>query len=449
MAKGKNVVKSTQGNLKLLFIIVLIIAWAMVIITITGDNSEEEQMKLVRAGELLLEDELYVRAAEKYAKAINDYSTDINDELEEKLLYIYKDGNLKAQYEDLVEQRILDGKAKAEEYIDYCTTLIQKGSIAKAMPLLKKGEEQYDNEELTALYESVKYQRSIRDLVCTTLKTPSSNWLIPAFDGTKWGYVDNRDSVVIEFKYEEAYPFAGDYAVVKIDGGYILIDKSCNKMAIDKVGLDEMVSMAGSKIVGIKDGKYYLFSEYFEPIIVEGHESGFEGIYLNDNGLIVAKSGGKWAIFSSSMEPVTEFIFDDVVVNSRNQVFTKKGAVVKDAGGYYIVNEEGKAYFEKRFQEIKGYEGGLIAAKDESGKWGFIDGTATYIIEPQYEDAMSFSHHLGAVKYAGKWGYINRYNTMIVENDYEEVMPFLSGSALVKDSSGIYSIITLKYHESF
>ena len=258
MAKGKNVVKSTQGTLKILFIIAVAIAWAMVIVTITGNDAEEEQMKLIQAGDILLEDELYVRAAEKYAKAIREYSTDKNDDLEEKLLHIYQDGNLKEQYEELIEQRIETGRAKTEEYIDYCRVLVQQGNITKAMPMLKKGEEQHDNKELTALYESVKYENYVKDLVCTTLKIPSDNWLIPAFDGNCWGYVDNRDSVVIDFKYEEAHPFAGNYAVVKTDGIYILIDKNGNKMAVDKVGIEKVVSMVGSKIVGIKDILYSL-----------------------------------------------------------------------------------------------------------------------------------------------------------------------------------------------
>lgn len=449
MAKGKNVVKSTQGTLRLLFIVAVVIAWAVTVITITSNKDEEEQMKLIQAGDLLLEDELYVRAAEKYAESINKYSTERNAELEEKLLYIYKDGNLRSQYEDLVKERIAQGKAKENEYIDYCGSLIKKGSISKAIPLLKAGEDQYDNEELTALYESVKYENRIRDFVTTTMKIPGSNWLIPAFDGTKWGYVNSSDSVVLNFKYDEAYPFAGGYAVVKIDGGYILIDTSGNKMAIDKVGLDEVVSMVGNKIAGIKDGRYYLFSKYFEPINIEGYENGFEEIYLNDNGLVVVKSGGKWAIFSSAMEPVTEFVFEDVGVNSRGQVFTNSSAVVKDANGYYIINDKGQAYFAERFLEMKGYEGGIVAYKDESGLWGYVNTSAKIIVEPQYEDAQSFSHHLGAVKYGGEWGYINRYNTMIIESKYDEAMPFLTGKALVKDSRGIYSVITLKYYESF
>lgn len=449
MAKGKNVVKSTQGMLKLLFIIALVVAWMIAIMTIINDDTIEQQMKLIQEGDLLLEDELYVRAADKYVKAIRNYKTEMNEELEEKLLYIYKDGNLVSQYDELQEQRISEGKAKVEEYIYYAGRLVKEGKVSRAMPILAEGEKQYDNEELTALYESVKYENTVKDFVTTTMKMPGINWIIPAFDGTNWGYINKGDSVILNFKYEETFPFTGSYTVVKKDGGYIVIDTSGNKMAIDKLGLDKIVSMVGDKIVGIKNDKYYLFTKFFEPITMEGFENGYEGIYLNDNGLILIKDAGKWAIYSSSMEPITEFIFEDVVENSRGQIYTNSNAVVKDSKGYYIINDKGQAYFEDRFLEMKGYEGGIVAFKDESQKWGFVNISATEIIKPQYEDAMSFSHHLGAIKYGGEWGYVNRYNTMIIKNDYEEVMPFLNGSALVKNSRGIYSIITLKYYASF
>lgn len=449
MAKGKNIVKSTQGMLRLLLVVIMVIAWVVAITTLLGNNEEEMQMELIQSADILLEDELYVRAAEKYVKAINSYTTDKNEELEVKLLSIYKEGNLTEEYRELIENRIESKKASPEEYISYASELLNRGTMTKAVKILAAGEEQYDDAELTRLYESVKYTTTIKDLDSATVKTPSTSWIMPTFDGEKWGYISSDGDLMIDFRYEEALSFAGSYTVVKENGVYIVIDQKGNKIAIDKKGLDEVTSMVGSKIAGVKDGRYYLFNQYFEQVMVEDYENGFEGICLNDNGLVVAKSGGKWAVFSADMEPVTEFIYDDVVLNSRGQVFTDKSAVVKDAGGYFIINHEGKAYFETRFAELKGLEGGLIAFSEENGKWGFINGSGNIIVEPQYEDAYSFSQHLGAVKYAGKWGFINRYNTMAIEAEYESVIPFLKGKSLVTDSFGNYKVITLKYQEVF
>ena len=449
MAKGKNIVKSTQGTLKLLFIVAMIIAWLVAGSTFLGKSAEEQQMELIQSGESLLEDELYVRAAEKYVAAINNYSTEKNNELEAKLLCIYKEGNLLEEYQKLIEKRIENKKASIEEYIAYGQEMIATGATTKAVKILAIGEEVYDDAVLTELFESVKYENSVKALDSEIVRMPSTDWIIPAYNGEKWGFVESDGDILIDYKYEEVLNFTGEYTVAKADGEYIVIDQRGNKIAIDETGVEEVTSMIGNKIVGVKEGRYYLFNKYFEPIILEKYPNGFEGIYLNDNGLVVAKMEGKWAIFSSGMESVTEFIYEDVVLNSREQIFTDKSAVVKDANGYFVINQEGKAYFETRFAKMKGLEGGLIAFSNGDGKWGFVNGDGNVIVEPQYEDAYSFSQHLGAVKYAGKWGFINRYNTMVIEAQYENAMPFLSGKSLVTDSLGIHKIITLRYQEVF
>lgn len=447
MAKGKNIVKSTQGTLKLLFIVTMIIAWLVAITTFLGKSAEELQVELIQSAESLLEDGLYVRAAEKYVEAVNRYSTEKNDELEAQLLRVYKEGNLLEEYHELLEDRVENKKATVEEYISYGQEMIDTGATSRAVKMLAIGEEMYNDVTLTKLYESVKYENSVKALNSEIVEIPSSSWIMPVCNGEKWGYIESDGDLLIDFKYEEVLDFAGDYTVAKADGEYIVIDQRGNKIAIDKNGVDEVTAMVGNKIAAVKGGRHFLFNRYFEPVVLEDYPDGFEGIYLNDNGLVVAKAGGKWAVFSSNMKPITEFIYDDVVLNSRGQVFTDNSAVVKDANGYFAINHEGKTYFETRFAKMKGFEGGLIAFSNGDGKWGFVNSSAEVIVQPQYEDAYSFSQQLGAVKYAGKWGFINRYDTMVIEAEYENAMPFLDGKSLVTDSLGIHKIIKLRYQD--
>lgn len=449
MAKGKNIVKTTVRTLTLLLIGAVIICWGIAIPNVLGEDPEKLQNQLVQEAETLIKDGLYVRGAQNYVQAINQYFTKNNEKLEERLLTIYKEGNLLAEYYDLLESRIENKKALVEEYISYGSELVESGSLAKAVTILAQGEELYDDTKLTELYESIKYISSIKEMDSETLSTPGTSWIIPSYDGNKWGFIDSSGDLILDFKYEEAIGFSGNYTVVKEEGTYLVIDRRGNRIAVDKRGLDQITNMVGNLLVGVKDGRYYLFSQYFDLINIEGYENGFEGMYLNDNGLLVVKNNGKWAIFSQNLEPVTEFVYEEVVVNSRNQIFTDSSAVVKDAGGYFVINSEGVGYSEKRFKQMKGLEEGLIAFAQEDGKWGFVNGVGEVIVEPKFEDAFSFSQHLGAVKYAGKWGFINRYGTMIMEAEYESVSPFYRGMSLAKDSQGRYKVITLKYQEVF
>ena len=68
--------------------------------------------------------------------------------------------------------------------------------------------------------------------------------------------------------------FSGDYAVVKIDGVYTLIDQNGYWNAVDKNGLDQVIDIAGDKIIGVKDGKYGIYSNMFERLNEEDYEKG-------------------------------------------------------------------------------------------------------------------------------------------------------------------------------
>ena len=95
---------------------------------------------------------------------------------------------------------------------------------------------------------------------------------------------------------------------------------------------------------------------------------------------------------------------------------------------------------------MKGMEGGLAAAMDSSGLWGFTNEKGELVVACQYEDAFSFSDDLAAVKYAGKWVYINRYGTMVIEPQFAQGFPFLEVRALVSDELGNYRILELMYY---
>lgn len=445
MAKGKNIVKKTQGMLILILVAVTTVSWLMTVSILSKDGPLELQSQLVEEGNLLLEDGLYVRAAECYEEAISSYNTENNEVLEEKLLQIYKEGNLSEKYEALQMDRIEQGRAKEAEYIAYAGQLLEEGNESRVVSILSQGEEQYDNAQLTELYESIKYSHSLKALDSSHLHIPFGSWYIPVSNGETWGYIQADGDLFLNYKYEQALPFSGSYAVVKLDGVYTLIDTSGNKIAIDGYELDDVTTMNENRIVGIKNGKYYLFNLYFEPILNEG----FEEICLSGNGIVAVKTGGMWGLYTSSMEPITEHIFNDIVINSKGWLFGGGNATVKDAAGYYVIDEGGNALFEKRFERLKGCENGLVAAQGENGDWGFINGQGEYIIEPQYQDAITFSHDLGLVKYAGKWGYINRYNNMVIEAEFEQAFPFMNGMALVEDTPGFYKVISLRYSGLF
>ena len=53
-------------------------------------------------------------------------------------------------------------------------------------------------------------------------------------------------------------------------------------------------------------------------------------------------------------------------------------------------------------------------------KYGYIDKSEEIVIEPQYEDAYSFSEGLACVKIEDKWGYIDKAGKFVINPQYDD-----------------------------
>ena len=441
MAKKNNLVGGAKAKISL----ILAAGWGISGYTVVLQNSVRKQNAMVEKAEEFIPDKLYIRAANQYKEALKAYSTKNNLTYERRLLDIYAEGGMTEEYADLVDDRIEAKTALVDEYLSRAETLIEEESIKRAIRYLQQGIEIYGDSQLVDLCESVKYQYNTNGTDYQEGKLPSENWIIPMWNGEKWGYTGKNGRTNIEFEYDDATRFSGDYAVVKIDGVYTLIDQNGYWNAVDKNGLDQVIDIAGDKIIGVKDGKYGIYSNMFERL----NEEDYEDAHLNDNGMVVVKKDGKWAVLDGNMKNVNDFELTDVAVNSRGQVFSGKYAVVADGNGYFLIDQKGKACYEKRFPNAKGYEGGYYAVSDSDGNWGFADEAGENVIPCQYVDAYSFSNQTAAVQYAGKWGYINQYGNMVINAEYSEALPFLNGKAFAYDDQGNIEVLELKYFELF
>lgn len=443
MAKKTNIVKSTKSTITLCVIAIVVLGWFLAVVGMTGNEALETQRKLQEEAQAFLEDKLYIRAVSKYTEALT-YQTNLNEKLEEELLSTYRDGNMWENYYAFIRTRIEGGKASSAEYIDLGQAYIESGNYTNAIKILDQGVKDYpENTELIDMYESIRYIYSASMSNFTDVKLPSSAGMIPAFDGEKWGYLNMNGRLALSFIYDDSTCFSGKYAVVKQDGQFVLIDGNGYWNALDKNGLSEIVSINGTRIVGVKDGKHGIYSNGF----VRLNEEDYDDVILNDNGMFFVKKNNMWALLSAELEPVTDYIFTDVAANARGYAYYNGYAMVSDAQGYYLINEDGRECFTERFAKAKGLEAGMAAVADANGQWGFINGSGEVVIDFQYEDAYSFSSGLGAVQLAGKWGYVNRYNTMVIANDMKYAYPFLDEYALTTNEDGYIRILKLRYYE--
>lgn len=74
---------------------------------------------------------------------------------------------------------------------------------------------------------------------------------------------------------------------------------------------------------------------------------------------------------------------------------------------------------------------GLIPAKS-GDKWGYIDKTGEYVIEPKFEEASAFSEGLAKVKINGKYSYVDKNGKLAVSTMFFDADDFSNGLAAVR-----------------
>lgn len=437
-------VKRKKRLLIFLTILLLILSWLFAAAVVVMNDAHRNQNMILSQAKSLLEDKLYMRAIPKYQEAADHYKTEQNKEIEKTILATYKEAGKMEAYYNLIEERMEQNKAELSEYMEYAAFCEESGDIKSAIGIYKAGMGVYEDADLEANYERLRYAVKTAESNIGELKQPQANGYVPYFNGEQWGYTDTKAKMVLEAKYEEALAFSGKYAIVKYNGVYTLIDGIGDWYAVDKLGLDNVTGHAGTRITAVKDGKAGIYTNTF----VEITGAVYEDAVISENGLCFVKQQGKWGLADGNGEMVTEFIYDDVELNSHGEAFASGFAVVKDSTGYFIINEKGEAINQFRYTDAKGMEGSWVAVADKTGKWGFTDGVQETAISCQYQDAYSMSCDVAAVNYAGKWGYISKKNVFVIEPEYEMAMPFLKGNAIVK-KAGLCEILTLQYYSYF
>lgn len=438
---------------KKLFLLLMLMAalaagWFLSIRSVTGTEVIREQNRLVAEADDFLSRSLYVRAISLYEQALQEPSV-LTDTIQEKLLGAYEAYGDRTSYLSLVGKRMAAGSATEEEYLTAAKYYVEKADLESAAKILKEGMSRMDSRALQEYYEQQRYDYRIRTTRYAVIRPSASNQLMPAYNGEKWGYVDENGREALPFIYEEAVAFNEQgYGAVLFEGTYYTILANGDRYGADDGSsysrMSDVRMVSGSRILGQRDGAYSYFNYDFEPLAATHQYSDITG---NACGVAAVQKDGRWGIITDSGERVLDFILEEVAVNSLGCAFAGDRAMVKENGRWHLIDAEGKPVGSNTYDDAKAPESdGYIAVADASGKWGFIDRNGEMVISCQYNDAYSFSQHLGAVQTVNDWVYISEQNKTVIEKPFQSALPFHNGIAQASLSEGM-ALITLQYIE--
>ena len=152
-------------------------------------------------------------------------------------------------------------------------------------------------------------------------------------------------------------------------------------------------------------------------------------------GLAPVKINGKWGYIDSGGKCVVPSQFDVAQVFSNGLAYVEVNSGKQrehgfiDRNGNLVINlsarqlEIGGRNFwaGNKFSEGLCCVGTKTVGGNACGKYGFIDKSGKFAIEPQYDYARNFSEGLAAVALGKKWGYIDKNGKLVqldLPNDY-------------------------------
>lgn len=147
----------------------------------------------------------------------------------------------------------------------------------------------------------------------------------------------------------------------------------------------------------------------------------FAGTFYNSSAPVQLDSG-KWTLVDKKGNTVTENQFDSIVLNKWDSCVAgsdKDSMICQKDGAYYVYSADGKKEICKLdCQDFDIVTDDNIFAAKKSGKWGFIDISGKWIIEPEFDEAKSFSSGFAAVCSRENWKLISRSKETVVQGDF-------------------------------
>lgn len=236
-----------------------------------------------------------------------------------------------------------------------------------------------------------------------TTNLADESGLYPVRQNNQVGFINRSGYVVIEPQFDEACGFSEGLSLAATNGKWGYIDRT---------------------------GEFVIQPEY-------DYAEHFLG------GIAFVEKDGQFAYIDASGQLVVEVAGQvSYEEGSRNATWKVPGTFVDRRTGQEVRNPQREAEERERGfvltpqVEIDQYEGYSYASEgfmavQVNGKWGYIDQTGRFVIEPQFSNFRPFSEGLVAVQVGDKWGYMNQQGEFVIQPQFTGAKDFSEGLAAV------------------
>ena len=392
-----------KGNAKLVLIgLLAFTALAWLGLLKNQIDSSSAYRKYLEQGQRYEEKGIYIDALESYEKALelNSGSYDITMKLADMYYQVGDYKGFLACCDKAIELAPKDPQA----YLKKADYYMEKADYSEAMEVVKSAAKVKDNEDIQALSKKLsttcieKY--SSYETVGDWHVQPDRNYVTVSEEG-RYGMAAKDGTRKIKCTYEYLGAYDKDTGVIPccLEGSYYYIDVKGNKKLVGDNTYQYLGSFGDGLAPAQRDGKYgYIDTEFHEQMF----ELDYAGAFAN--GVAAVKKGDKWALINCKLKNITDFTYDEILVDSYGYCSMFDRITVRTGDKYFFVDHDGK-------QIGATYDGAAMVAANDGyaavkvgSQWGFADAKGELVIQPQYENARSFSLGLAPVEENDRWG---------------------------------------------
>lgn len=416
-----------KRNVTVLFIALLSLSW-FTALSESVNIPRELEAHLDRASELE-EKGIYVDAITEYESAL-EYDPE-NEEIQIKMAQAYLNSGDSRNFISICEETAEQHQDNTEALNLLMDYYVENNQEDKAVQYLNSFIDTYpENENAQEWFLELK--GSYTELYCRyTEMTEIVNDTMVVLNEELYGISDAKGNELVPTEYKDAQPFSEDgFALVqKTDGEWIYIDEDGQTRKVPDKEYTDLGMFSEERASASKEGKYGYLDEDMEPV----GEFVWDDLTGISNGTGAGLTDGKWTLVDDDGEAKSDDLYDDVIIDENGFCSVQKRIFVSDDGTYYIINTRGKRIGNLDFENARAFTEDGYAAVCVDGKWGFVDKDGELVIDCSYEDARSFQNGYAAVCVDGEWGYIDEDGNMVIDPVFIEATYFSSqGTAAVR-----------------
>ncbi|HEX5965176.1 MAG TPA: WG repeat-containing protein [Pyrinomonadaceae bacterium] len=245
--------------------------------------------------------------------------------------------------------------------------------------------------------------------------------------GKLWGYMDRTGKVIIEPQFDYEGDFFHGVARVRKNRKWGYIDEK-GKQVIP-FSFDDALDFIG-EIAPVRVGRQWGYIDLSGRWIVTPRFQA-AGEFVDGRARVVLWTRvqcGNGKSVPNNEAPEHVFVIPDILV-----LLTGGCSPVDDRYGF--IDKSGRFVIEPQLQRAEDFSEG-VAAFATGNKFGYIDVDGNVVIAAQFEQAENFAEGLAVAQRNNKWGYIDKSGRWVIEPRFDLGSAFSEGLARVIPSIG-------------